>query len=57
MATLQQLETALVNADRAGDADAARKLSVVATAARLALRHIKGAKLRRRIAASLDEAG
>ncbi len=34
MATLQQLETALVNAHRAGDADAARKLAVVVKAAR-----------------------
>lgn len=34
MATLQELERALVNADRAGDADAARKLAAVITRAR-----------------------
>jgi hypothetical protein len=34
MATLQQLETALVNADRAGDADAARRLAAAVKAAR-----------------------
>jgi hypothetical protein len=34
MATLQQLERALINADRAGDTDAARKLAAVITRAR-----------------------
>jgi hypothetical protein len=34
MATLQQLEVALVNADKAGDMDAARKLSVLVKQAR-----------------------
>lgn len=34
MPTLQQLETALVNADKAGDADAARRLAVAVKAAR-----------------------
>ncbi len=34
MATLQELETALVNAHRAGDSDAARKLAVAVKAAR-----------------------
>lgn len=34
MATLQELERALVNADRAGDTDAARKLAAVITRAR-----------------------
>jgi hypothetical protein len=34
MATLQQLETALVNADKAGDQDAARKLAAVIQRAR-----------------------
>ena len=34
MATMQQLETALVNADRAGDMDAARKLAAVIARAR-----------------------
>lgn len=34
MATLQELERALVNADRAGDMDAARKLAVVVAKAR-----------------------
>lgn len=34
MATLQELESALINADRAGDADAARKLAAVITIAR-----------------------
>lgn len=34
MATLEQLERALVNADKAGDADAARKLAAVITRAR-----------------------
>lgn len=34
MATLQQLERALINADKAGDTDAARKLAAVITRAR-----------------------
>ena len=34
MATLQELERALVNAHNAGDVDAARKLAVVVSAAR-----------------------
>jgi hypothetical protein len=34
MATLQQLETALINADKAGDADAARRLAAALKAAR-----------------------
>lgn len=34
MATIQELETALVNADKAGDVDAARKLAAVITRAR-----------------------
>ncbi|SFQ82449.1 hypothetical protein SAMN03159489_05962, partial [Pseudomonas sp. NFPP07] len=34
MATLQQLESALINADKAGDMDAARKLAAVVSRAR-----------------------